>query len=65
MHVCEQRVPALHSKSTDDLTIESTVADSNERHSPLPTAQSTVGDSNSPTQDCNRDEEMSDEETGG
>ena len=65
VRVCEQRVPALHSKSTDDLTIESTVADSNERHSPLPTAQSIVGDSNSPIQDCNRDEEMSDEETGG
>ena len=65
VRVCEQRVPVLHSKSTDDLTIESTVADSNERHSPLPTAQSTVGDSNSPIQDCNRDGNLTDEETGG
>ena len=65
VRVCEQRVPVLHSKSTDDLTIESTVADSNERHSPLPTTQSTVGDSNSPIQDCNRDENLSDGETGG
>ena len=69
VHVYEQRVPISHFKPTDDLTIESTVADSNERHSPLPTAQNTVGDSNSPIQDrssnCNRDEEMLNEETGG